>query len=147
MHAVLIGLAGAALLAAGTAQAKGCRLDSLQLVAEPFRDRADKGLAGARFRVMRQASDFRTTMDKGYPSKRGSITVELTGDRGRFIVEQDYEPTSSPWVTASSWAAEERPRRVQWGKRDRKTEAGLFNSFDVSDGPLAGLILKAVRCR
>ena len=135
------------ILAAGAADAKVCPLDGLEFLAEPFQDRAHKALAGAKFRVRRQASDFRTTMDKGYPSKRGSITVELTGDRRRFIVEQDYEPTSSPWVTASSWAAEERPSRVKWGKRDRKTEAELFSSLDVYDGPLAGLILKPVRCR
>ena len=53
----------------------------------------------------------------------------------------------SGWVTASSWAAKEHASRIRWGKRDRKTEAELFSSFDVSDGPLAGLILKAVRCR
>jgi hypothetical protein len=81
---------------------------------------------------------------------RGTIIVEITGAKGRFFVQQDYEPTSMPWVSAGSSTVEDPPKAVSWGRRARRDERKLFEpdgSFDVYSGPLAGLTLTPTNCR
>jgi hypothetical protein len=151
MRVVTVGLLGA-VLAVGAVQAKACKLDGLTLLAQARGANADPQMAGARFRVIRQASHFRTGPDpaKGRVTTRGTIIVEITGAKGRFFVQQDYEPTSMPWVSAGSSTVEDPPKAVSWGRRARRDERKLFEpdgSFDVYSGPLAGLTLTPTNCR
>ena len=150
MRSVLIGLVGV-VLAATLAHAGACRLDGLEVVAEARGSNADPNLVGAHFRVAKQASEFTKRRDevKGLVTA-GLIKVELVGDKGRFIVIQDYEPSASPWVSASSRGDDEPVGRPVWGNRDLREEQKLFELsavFDVYTGPLAGLTLTPTNCR
>ena len=150
MRAVWFGLVGA-VLALGGAQAATCKLDGLEVVAEARGGNADPNLVGAHFRVAKQASEFTTRRDevKGLVTA-GLIKVELVGDKGRFVVIQDYEPSASPWVSASSRGDDGPAGRPAWGKRNLREEQKLFEPsavFDVYTGPLAGLTLTPTNCR
>lgn len=149
MRALLVGL-GLVLTISG-AQAAECRLDDLALVSEERGSNANPDLVGQAFRVTKQASQFKSLPDPvtGGVSTTGRISVLVEGAAGRFLVDQDYIPHSSPWVTAES-----RPFQtdagVKWGQRDRKNEARYFEidgSFDIYGGPLAGLTLRPTNCK
>lgn len=152
MRAVLVGLVGGGLAVSGV-QAKVCRLDGLEVVATS-RGGADvnPALVGARFKVGRKASSFRTMPDNiGSLGTvmTGWIEVELSGTRGRYVVHQSYIPHSSPWVGAGSTTAGDPEVKTKWGKRHRVGERKLFErdgTFDVYSGPLAGLTLEPVNC-
>lgn len=146
MRALLLGLVGVG-LAVGAVEARVCRLDGALLVATSWREPADTSLEGASFKVLRKASQFVTTTDKGYPAPRGAILIEIKGPTGVLEVRQDYEPTSSPWVTATSGSS--LPMKTSWGKRSRKYEAETFGreaSFQIYEGPLDGYLLSAKNC-
>lgn len=153
MRAVLLGLIGA-VLSVGVAQAKVCRLDKLKLVAAS-RDGSDvdQGLVGARFKIVKKASSFRTMPDN--VGTLGTVTAgwieaELAGKKGRYVLHQDYLPHSSPSVGAGSTTADDPEVKVNWGKRDRAGERKLFEpdgTFYVYSGPLAGLDLTPTNCR
>ena len=150
MRALVLGLVGV-VIAAGAAEAKVCRLDGLKLAATARDADASKDLVGASFDVVRQSSHFKTGPDpvKGGTTTRGTITIEITGPKGTFVVDQDYEPTSMPWVSAGSRLAADDGAKVKWGVRDRRTEARVFESdgaFDIYSGPLSGLSLEPQNC-
>lgn len=151
MRAFAIGALGA-VLAAGAAQGKVCKLEGLELVAKQRSDRPSP-FAGERFRVVRQSSSFKTVPDNvGSLGKVtvGFIAVEVEGPKGRFFVDQAYIPHSAPYVSATSWASGQSATKVNWSKRDRRAERRLFDpdgTFDIYGGPLEGLLLEPTNCR
>ncbi|WP_336492104.1 hypothetical protein [Methylobacterium nigriterrae] len=152
MRAVIVGLVGA-VLAAGGAQAKVCRLDGLEVVATSRGgDNVNPELIGARFKVVKKASAFKTIPDEMGSlgtMTTGWIEAELNGVQGRYVVHQSYIPHSSPWIGAGSTTADDPDVKTKWGKRDRAGERKLFErdgTFDVYSGPLAGLTLEPTNC-
>lgn len=150
MRAVVLSLV--AVLVAGGAQAKVCKLDGLTLVAVTRDADAPAAMVGSKFRVVRQASRFKTAYNpaKGGSATSGEINVEVVGDKGRFIVGQDYNPNSMPWVYATSWAVGDPASKRKWRGRNRAEEKRLFEidgTFPVYGGPLGGLTLEPTNCR
>lgn len=150
MRALLVGLVGL-IGVTGAVEAKVCRLDGLELVAEPRGSDADQKMVGQKFRVVRQASAFKTLPDPvaGGTMTGGTISVQVEGPAGKFFVGQDYVPHSAPWVSAVSLPASQTDIKVKWSQRDRKREARYFEkdgTFDIYSGPLSGLSLKPTNC-
>lgn len=150
MRAFLVGLVGLVAVG-GVAEAKVCQLEGLELVASARGADANPKIIGQPFRVVRQASAFKTSPDpvSGGTMTSGQISVQVEGPSGNFFVAQDYIPHSAPWVSASSLPGDQTSIPVNWSKRDRKREARYFEkdgTFDIYSGPLAGLTLQPTNC-
>ena len=141
MRALVLGLVGA-VVAIGGAQAKVCKLNGAALVAAE-RGGGDPAFAGARFKVIRAA-----TRSIGRTS--GQISVEIEGDKGRFVVVQDYVPQSVPWASADSVPADKAGRKVNWLRHATAFEREVWSrdpSLDIYSGPLSGFSLQQANCR
>ena len=163
MRALVLGVVGA-VLAVGVAEAKGCRLDGVDLIAKE-QGPAELGrpdLVGQRFKVVRVASWTKVISgrDKNEKTTVADIAVALEGKAGRFVVDQGYVPHSAPWISATSWSVSgrrsewaglDKVETVNWAKRNRRAEAAYFAqpvaSFNVYGGPFSGMTLEPVRCR
>ncbi|WP_264051679.1 hypothetical protein [Methylobacterium flocculans] len=151
MRAVLFALVG---LSVGTsaAYAKPCRLDGMELAAQSRAEKFDPALVDARFKVIAQSSAFHTAFNpgKGREATWGKITVRLKGQGGSFVVQQDYDPNSMPWVSGESWFVGDAKAAPISASRNRTKEKALFTSdgaFDIYSGPLSGLTLTPINCR
>lgn len=157
MRALVIGLVGSALLG-GAASAAECPLGRTVYEAVATEDRLygteieRPDLAGARFSVVQHAGRYRSIKEAGFsePTKIAQLSLTISGDKGRFVVERHYASHSSPSVTARSWpaaAAEARPGQTPQGADKAKAFFAGASDIAVLDGPLSGLKMKPVACR
>lgn len=159
MRAVVLGLVGV-LLTAGGAQA-ACRLDGLELVAESKEplaygksgfsypvERAD--LVGKSFKVVKASSNF-WRIKPGAPGDLrddGTIYVTVRSGAEDFVVKQVYNGNAGPQEMGYSFRADDAGNKgIEWAQRSSAAEDARFGGFfDVYDGPLNGLVLKAPTC-
>lgn len=145
MRAVWVGLVGA-VLASGGAQAKSCRLDGAELVAQSQAKWSSEiqrpDLVGRTFLVERIASRW-------LAPKVAEITVLARYNGEAILVRQVSDFSGPPVDTVNSTIATDKTLQViRWGQRspsaERKHFSGLFDA--INDGPLVSLGLAAKHC-
>lgn len=160
MRSVWFGLVGA-VLAFGGAQAAECRLDELEMVAEantrPAYDEfgvrnviARPDLVGKTFKVTKAASDFWRAKHGAPGDLRddGSIFAVVQSGPETFVVSQVYNGNAGPQEMGYSFPLGSKSApKVEWSRRSAQAERERFGGFfDIYDGPLNGLVLKAQHC-
>lgn len=139
MRAVVFGVL-ASVLALGSAQAKGCRLDGAELASDD----------GRTFRVAKVSSRFTRIASPAVNdfNADGVVTAVLDDGTKKYLVSQTYSGWGVPNNAARSYEYDSKKAdTINPSKRSREAErVRVDGTFQFLDGPLEGVSLHPVRC-